>query len=133
MNSIEGYFQLHVLTLCKKRKEEKCVHTYLVYKIKSRAKKTPAWREIETIGTVCFEKEMRNNIEKKKWESIKNSIMIIFRQHEQEVQPNYKTANLKGDTFPPFISLVIIKMSLKTRICAELNKNYNLVWQFMCS
>lgn len=59
--------------------------------------------------------------------------MLIFRLHEQEVQPNCKMANLKGNTFLPIISLVIIKMSLKSRICAELNKNYNLVWQFLSS
>lgn len=40
--------------------------------------------------------------------------------------------NLKGNTFLPFTSLVIIKMSLKSRICAELNKNYSLIWQFLC-
>lgn len=117
------------------KKEEKYVHTYLVYKIKSRTKKIPVWREIETIGTACFEKETRNNTQK--WKILgrcKISIILIFRLHELgEVHPNYKMENLKGNSLPPLISLVIVELSLKSRICAELNKNYKLVWQFLCS
>lgn len=44
--------------------------------------------------------------------------MLIFRVHEQgEVQPNYNVAILKGNTFPHFISLLNIRLSLKLRIC----------------
>lgn len=82
----------------KKKKEDKYVHTYLVYKIKSRTKKIPAWREIETIGTALKRRWEKIHKNFKKWEGVKNSIMFIFRVLEQgEVLPNYKTANLKGN------------------------------------
>jgi len=59
--------------------------------------------------------------------------MFIFRVHEQEVKPNYNMANLKGNAFPRSKSLLNIRMSLKSGICAELQNNYNLVWQILCS
>lgn len=61
------------------KKEEEYVYTYLVYKIKSRTKKIPVWREIETIGTACFQKEMRNNTQKskKKWEGLKSQLYLF--------------------------------------------------------
>lgn len=59
--------------------------------------------------------------------------MYIFRVYEQgEVQPNYNVADLRGNTLPCSVSLLNIRMLLKARICADLNKNDNLVWQFPC-
>lgn len=71
---------------------------------------------------------------KKKEDWYKKSFMRTFIVHEQgEVKPNYNVANLRGNTFPCSISLLNIRMPLKSRICADLNKNDNLVWQCPCS
>lgn len=121
--------------LCEiKKGKNMFIHT-LFTKLNLGQRKFLFGERLKQLGQLAFKRRWEIiHKNQKKVGRFKISIILIFRLHELgEVHPNYKMENLKGNSFPALISLVIIELSLKSRICAELKKNYKLVWQFLCS